>query len=326
MQGKEASEQATQAKSSVGIDVSKDRLEVHVVPSGRMLSVANSQQGIRQLKRWLGRLSLNLVVLEATGKWHRLVWRSLHASSIPVAMIDPFRARMFAKAEGTLAKTDQLDAAVLARFAAVMNPQVRPPPPQALEDLAELVAGRDAAVAQQTALSNQLKAATVGVLRRQLQTRIRQLDKDVAALEREIAARIKAEPGLERRYLILTSIPGVGKTVAATLIARLAELGSLTDKQIAMLAGLAPIADQSGRHDGRRVVFGGRGSVRRMLYLSAVSAIRCNPPMRVFYKRMRAAGKAAKLALIAVARKLALLANTLIANDRTWTPSPPAKT
>jgi transposase len=325
MQGKEASEQETKVKSSVGIDVSKDRLEVHVLPSGQTLSTANTAEGIRQLKRWLSRLQVDLVVIEATGKWHRLVWRSLYASGVAVAMADPFKARNFAKAQGILAKTDRLDAQVLAKFAALMAPAVRPPPPQLLEELAELVAGRDAAVAEQTALRNQLVAAQVSMLHRQLQKRIDRLDKDIKELEREIQARIKADAGLERRYTILLSVPGIGKTVAATLIARLAELGSLTDKQITMLAGLAPIADQSGKHQGKRVVFGGRGSVRRMLYLSAVSAIRCNPQLRAFYKRLREAGKSAKLALVAVARKLVLLANVLIANDRVWMTVPPAR-
>jgi transposase len=323
MQGKEASEQETKAKFSVGIDVSKDRLDVHVLPSSERLAVANTREGIRRLKRWLGRFDLGLVVIEATGKWHRQLWRSLHASAIPVAMIDPFRARMFAKATGILAKTDRLDAAVLARFAAVMTPAIRPPPRQALEELSELVAGRDAAVAEQTGLRNQLSAANVAVFRRQLTRRIERLVKDIEFLEQEILARIAADPNLARRYRILTSIPSIGPAVAATLIARLAELGSLTDKQIAMLAGLAPIADQSGRREGRRVVFGGRGPVRRMLYLAAVAAVRWNPDLAAFYRRLRAAGKPAKTALIATARKLIILANNLIANDRTWLPRAP---
>lgn len=318
MQGKEASEQAAKAKSSVGIDVSKERLDVCVWPSGDRRTVANAREGIRQLKRWLQRFDLALVVVEATGKWHRQVWRSLYASAIPVAMVDPFRVRMFAKAQGIFAKTDRLDAAVLARFAAIMTPAIRPPPPQALEELAELVAGRDAAVAEQTSLKNQLSAARVSVLRRQLGRRIERLAKDIAAIEAEVLARIKADPGLARRFEILTSIPSIGPTVAATLIARLAELGSLTDKQIAMLAGLAPVADQSGKHEGKRVIFGGRARVRRMLYLAAVVAMRCNPQMAEFYKRRRANGLPPKGALIAVARKLVLLANKLIANDRTW--------
>lgn len=323
MQGKEASEQVARAKSSVGIDVSKDRLDVYVWPSGDRLAVANTREGIRKLKRWLKVFDLSLVVVEATGKWHRQVWRSLFASDIPVAMIDPFKARMFAKATGILAKTDRLDAALLARFAAVMAPAIRPPPPEAIEALGELVAARDAAVAEQTGLKNQLSAARLPVLRRQLAARIKRIAADIAMLERELGRHITADDRLARRFQILISIPSIGTVVAATLIACLAELGSLTDKQATMLAGLAPIADQSGKHDGKRVVFGGRGRVRRMLYLAAVSAVRWNPQMATFYRRLRAAGKPAKLAFIAVARKMLILANTLIAKDRTWQPNAP---
>lgn len=323
MQGKEAPEQDAKAKCSVGIDVSKEKLDVYVLPAGERLTVANSREGIRRLKRWLAHFDLALTVVEATGKWHRQLWRSLHASAIPVAMVDPFKVRMFAKATGILAKTDRLDATVLARFAAVMTPAIRPPPPQALEALAELVAARDAAIAEQTSLKNQLSVAKVTMLQRQLGKRIDRIAKDIAALEQEILARIMASQEFARRYQILTSIPSIGPAVAATLIARLAELGALTDKQVAMLAGLAPIADQSGRHDGRRVVFGGRAGVRRMLYLAAVAAIRWNPQMSVFYRRLRQVGKPAKAAILAVARKLVILANKLIADDRTWLPNPP---
>jgi transposase len=326
MQGKEASEQETKVKSSVGIDVSKDWLDVHILPCGKRLRMANTADGIRRLKRRLMRFDLGLVVCEATGKWHRLLWRSLFASAIPVAMIDPFKARMFAKAQGIFAKTDRLDAAVLARFAAIMTPAIRPPPPQAVEELAELATAREAAVAEQTGLKNQLSAANVAMLCRQLGRRIARLAKDIAALEREILARIAADEGLARRYAILTSIPSIGPAVAATLVARLTELGSLTDKQIAMLAGLAPVADQSGSHDGKRVIWGGRARVRRMLYLAAVSAVRCNPALRSLYRRLRAAGKPAKVALIAVARKLVLLANTLIRQNRNWLPNAPQPT
>jgi transposase len=323
MQGKEAPEQDAKAKCSVGIDVSKEKLDVCVLPSGEYLTVANSREGIRRLKRWLAHFDLALTVVEATGKWHRQLWRSLHSSAIPVAMVDPFKVRMFAKATGILAKTDRLDAAVLARFAAVMTPAIRPPPPQALEELAELVTARDAAIAEQTSLKNQLSVAKVAMLQRQLGKRIDRIAKDIATLEREILARIMANQSLARRYQILTSIPSIGPAVAATLIARLAELGALTDKQVAMLAGLAPIADQSGSHDGRRVVFGGRAGVRRMLYLAAVAAIRWNPQMSVFYRRLRQAGKPAKTAIVAVARKLVILANKLIADNRTWSPNAP---
>lgn len=323
MQGKEASEQETKAKSNVGIDVSKSCLDAHVLPAGEALRVPNSCEGIRKLKRWLVRFDLALVVVEATGKWHRPLRRSLDASAIPIAVIDPFRVRMFAKAQGILAKTDRLDARLLAQFAAVMAPPIRPPAPEAVEELAELVVARASAVEQQTALKNQLSAAVIKFLKRQLECRIARSAKDITALEAEILKRIEADDGLARRYAILTSIPGFGFVVAATLIASLAELGSSTAKQIGMLAGLAPIADQSGARDGVRVICGGRPSVRRILYLAALTATRFNADMKIFYHRLTAFGKPPKLVIIAIARKLAVLANTLISQDRMWQPQPP---
>jgi transposase len=323
MQGKEASEQETKAKSNVGIDVSKDWLDVHVLPADQRLRVPNTCAGIRQLKRWLTHFELTLVVVEATGKWHRHVQRSLVASAMPVAVVDPFRVRMFAKAHGILAKTDRLDARVLALFAAIMTPSVRPPAPQILAELAELVTARMSAVEAQTALKNQRSAATGKFLQRQLDRRIERGDNDIAALDAAILKRIKADQGLARRYVILTSIPSFGFSTAVTLIACLAELGSMTGKQSGMLAGLAPIADQSGQREGVRVIFGGRPRVRQALYLAALSATRFNPDIRAFYQRLRAAGKPPKAALIAVARKLVALANTLISQNRTWQPLAP---
>jgi len=323
MQGKEASEQETKAKSNVGIDVSKDWLDVHVLPGGEQLRVPNTCEGIRRLKRWLTRFELALVVVEATGKWHRHVQRSLAASGIPVAVTDPFRVRMFAKARGILAKTDQLDAHVLAQFAAVMAPPARAPEPENLQELRELVVGRAKAVEHQTQLKNERSAATVKFLQRQLDRRIERGDEDIAALDAAILKGVKADADLARRYAILTSIAGVGLVTAVTLLASLPELGRCTVKQIAMLAGLAPIADQSGKREGIRVVCGGRANVRRILYLAALAATRFNADLKVFYQRMTAAGKPPKLALIAVARKLAVLANILISQDRMWLPQAP---
>ena len=323
MQGKDASEQETKVKSTAGIDVSKDWLDVHVLPCGQSLRVANTRDGIRKLKRWLLRFELALVAVEATGKWHRLVQRSLFASGLPLAVTDPFRVRMFAKAQGIFAKTDRLDARVLAQFAAVMTPTVRPPAPEALEELQELVVARESAVGMQTALKNQLSGAKNGFLVRQLKRRIARMEKDVAAIEGEIRKRIKADPTFARRYAILTSIPSFGFVVAVTLIGRLAELGTCTARQIGMLAGLAPIADDSGKHQGVRVIWGGRPAVRRTLYLAALSAARFSPAMKAVYERLIDNGKSAKLALIAIARKLAVLANTLVAENRNWELSAP---
>lgn len=323
MQGQEALEQETKGQSTAGIDSGKDWLDAHVLPSGDRLRVANNRQGIAQLKRWLRRFDLKLVVVEATGKWHRAVWRSLCASGIAVAVVDPFRVRMFAKAQGILAKTDRLDARVLALFAAVMAPPARLPAPEAMAELAELVAAREAAVAEQTSLKNQRAAAQSTFLKAHLAARIARLSQDIATLEAEIGGRIAADPALARRQAILTSIPGIGPVVAATLVALLSELGSCTAKQIAMLAGLAPVADDSGQRQGVRVVWGGRARVRRALYLAALSAARHNASLSTFHKRLIADGKQPKLAIIAVARKLAILANTLIGEDRKWQPLAP---
>jgi transposase len=316
MQGKEASEQEPQ-KCTAGIDVSKDWLDAHVLPADKPLRVPNTREGIRKLKRWLLVHKPELVAVEATGKWHRELCRSLAASGIAVAVTDPYRVRMFARSQGILAKTDRLDAKVLALFAAVMAPPCRPPAPEALENLKELITARDSAVAEQTAVKNQLSAAQDTFLKRQLDRRIARLAIDIAAIDRECLKRVKADGAMARRLQILTSIPGIGEIVAITLIANLAEMGMLGGKQIAALAGLAPIANDSGTRKGVRNIWGGRAIVRRMLYLAAVSAARCNPSFKAFYHRLTAT-KPPKVALIALARKLATLANTLICQDRPW--------
>jgi transposase len=323
MQGKELSEQATAAQSSLGIDVGKTWLDVHVLPEDQRLRVANDGQGIRRLKRWLTGFSIRTIVVEATGKWHRQLCRSLAGSGLAVAIIDPFKVRAFAKAHGILAKTDRLDARVLALFAQLLDPPAHPPAPELLDELAELIQARNGATAERTALANQRSSATLGVLKRQLARRIGMLDRHIAALDAEVMARIKADAALARRYAILISIPAVGPATAMTLIANLRELGALGAKQITMLAGLAPIADDSGERHGVRTVWAGRGKVRRALYLAALSAARFNPHLAAVYRRLAARGKPAKVALIAIARKLVILANSLIAQNRQWQPNAP---
>ncbi len=318
MQGKEMPERKTKTDSTVGIDVGKTWLDAHVLPEGEGLRVANTAQGIGKLKRWLRRFRITLIVVEATGKWHRQLHRSLHASGFPVAVIDPFRVRMFAKANGILAKTDRLDARVLAMFAAVMNPTGQPPAARAIEALRELVCGRTSAVAERTSLQNQHGAAETSFLGRQLERRIARLAKDIAGLEAEIGRRIADDPALARRQRILLSIPGIGPVNATLLSVCMPELGAASAKQIAMLAGLAPIPDDSGERQGYRRIQGGRRIVRNGLYLAALSAARHNPSLRPFYKHLIDQGKITKVALVAVARKLIVLANTLIGEDRLW--------
>lgn len=323
MQGKDVSEQATERKSYVGIDVCESWLDIHILPAAESFRLANTSEGHKQLKRRLKAHDVELVAIEATGKWHRALHRGLHAGGWRVAIVNPLRARLFAEAVGLLAKTDRLDARMLALFAASLAPPARPPTPAAIEELKELVQARSTAVAELTGLKNQRGTAETAFLRQLLKQRISRLAADIRALEREILSRIKADDSLARRYAILLSIPGIGPVVAATLLARLDELGHATEKQIAMLVGLAPVADQSGNRDGNRVIRGGRFTVRRALYLAAVTASRCNPAMKLFYERLIAAGKPPKLALAAVARKLVVLANTLLTQDRLWQPVAP---
>jgi transposase len=318
MQGKEASEQETRQKCTAGVDVSKASLDAHVLPHNKSLRVPNTPAGIKQLKRWLMQFEPELITVEATSKWHRQLCRSLHASGLAIAITDPFRVRHFALANGILDKTDKLDARVLALFAQVMSPAARPPAPEKLEELKELVTARDSAVAEQTSLQNQFAAAQGGFLKRQLKRRIRFLADCLKEIECECRNRIDADDAMATRFAILTSIPGIGAITAITLIAQLSELGALTHKQIAKLAGLAPLADDSGNREGIRHIRGGRPIVRRMLYFAAITAVRHNLAMKTFYERLRPTKDSAKPVLVAVARKLLLLANTLVGENRPW--------
>jgi len=320
MQGKVLPEARSAQPVYVGVDVCKAHLDVHLHPLDASLRLANDRDGIRRLKRQLARHQVALVVMEATGKYHRLAHRSLHQSGLAVAVVNPLRARLFAEAAGLLAKTDRVDAKMLALLGAALAPQAKPPAPEALEAVQELVRARDAATAERTALANRLALSQTGFLRSELRRRLRSLDGHIERLAAAIAQRIAADPSLARRHAILASIPGVGPIVAAELIAQLAELGCLDRRAIASLAGLAPVADDSGGSAGQRHIKGGRAHARRALYWAALAAARHNPDLKAFYTRLREAGKKPKLALTALMRKLVVLANTLLKEDRLWAP------
>jgi len=323
MQEKRLHEQTPEEPVHVGIDVSKARLDVCIHPHGRRLCVTNDRVGLRRLKRELAGFPVALVAMEATAKYHRAAHRSLHAAGLPVAVVNPRRARLFAQAAGLLAKTDAIDAHALAVLAASLAPAARPPAPEILEDLQELVRARQAAVAEATALTNRRGASRNGLLRRELARRIKSVEGHVVRLDRAIEGRIAGDPTLDRRNAILRSIPGIGPATAAALLADLAELGTCTGRAAAMLAGVAPIAADSGEHAGQRHIRGGRSHLRRALYMAALAARRHNPDLATFYRRLRDNGKKPKVALTAVMRKLVLLANTLIAEDRVWQPQRP---
>jgi transposase len=323
MQGKVLPERSDEGQVYIGLDVCKAWLDVYVHPVGRKLRVENTREGLQRLRRAVSGYDIALVVIEATAKYHRLAHRTLHAWGVAVAIVNPLRSRLFAEAAGWLAKTDPLDARLLALFGESLEPPARPPVPEAVEELQELVRGRQAAAAQAAALANRRGASRTAFLEGEIEGLLDGVRRHIARLDTEIERRIADDPALARRYEILRSIPSFGPVTAAALTACLAELGQCSNKAIALLGGLAPIADDSGDKAGVRHIKGGRAHVRQPIYMAALSAIRLNPELAAFYRRLRANGKTAKVALTAVMRKLIVLANTLVAGDRLWQPTPP---
>lgn len=322
MQGKVTTEEAMPPVYA-GIDVCKERLDVYLHPLDQVWSVANDAAGRRLLLRRLTKAEVALAVMEPTSKYHRAAHRHLDAGGIAVALVNPLRSRLFAEACGQLAKTDAIDARMLALMAERLQPEAAAPPSQIEEELQELANARSAAIADRVALANRMETTTLAFLRRELTVRLNSLAHHIERLETRIAALIASDPATARRAAILRSIPGIGPANVIAILAGLREIGRLSAKQIAALAGLAPFARDSGPGQGRRSIRGGRNELRRYLYMAAVSASRCNPDLKCFYQHLIDSGKPAKLALTAVARKLIVLANTLVAENRTWTPERP---
>jgi len=320
MQGKTPPERSAETRVYVGIDVCKDWLDVYLHPTGQKFRVANTPEGLKILKRQIAGTPVALIVMEATAKYHRQPHRTLHAAGLAVAVVNPLRARLFAEAVGQLAKTDRLDARLLAIMAESLEPRAIAPAPEQLEALQEIVRARQAAIADQTALSNQRAASQTAFLKAELGRRLAMLARHVARLDAEIERRLAADPALKRRYEIFVSIPGVGPVAAIALIAGLPELGACSGKAASLLAGLAPLACESGASIGERHIKGGRGHVRTGLYFAALTAARFNPQLAKVYKRLRQAGKTPKVAITAIMRKLVILANVLIHEDRLWQP------
>jgi transposase len=323
MQGKIPPEQSAETGVYVGVDVCKDWLDVYLHPVGHKFRAPNTPEGLRFLKRRLAAMPVALVVIEATAKYHRQAHRTLHAAGYGVAIVNPLRARLFAEAIGQLAKTDRLDARVLAIMGESLHPQALVPTDQQLEELQELVRARSALIADRTAMSNQRTASQSSFLAAQFARRLKELEKHIARLDAEIERCLNAEPALKRRYDILLTIPGVGPVAALALVVCLPELGACSGKAASLLAGLAPLACESGQKTGDRRIKGGRAIVRTSLYFAALTASRYNPQLAQTYKRLRAAGKKAKVAITAIMRKLVVLANTLVTENRPWSPIAP---
>lgn len=301
----------------VGIDVSKERLDVAMRPSGERYWVTNDKAGIEVLIQRLREIQPSLIVLEATGGFEHSVTRALTSAELPVVVVNPRQVRDFAKATGQLAKTDSIDAMVLARFAEAVRPAVRALPDEVTLELRALIARRRQITEMIVAERNRLSGASKSV-RKRIDAHIRWLEAELERADKDLDQSIRQSPIWQENQDLLQSVPGIGPVISRTLIAQLPELGELNRKQIAALVGIAPLNRDSGTLRGRRTIWGGRASVRAVLYMAALVASRRNAVIRTFYKRLRNTGKAPKVALVACMRKLLTILNSMIKHKTCW--------
>jgi transposase len=305
-------------KVHVGIDVCKARLDVALLPRGEALSLTNDEEGIEALTQKLVEASATLVVLEATGGYERPLVAALAASQIAVAVLNPRQARDFAKATGRLAKTDKIDALVLARFAEAIRPTPKAPPEAEALEFQAILARRRQIIGMMVAEKNRLGASTSKKVRSRLEAHIRWLEKELARIDRDLEEVINQSPTFKENEALLRSVPGVGPVLSRTLLAELPELGSLSPRELSALVGVAPLNRDSGIFRGRRSVWGGRAKVREALYMGALIASRHNPHIKTFYERLVASGKPKKVALVACMRKLLTILNAVMRDRTPW--------
>jgi transposase len=304
----------------VGIDVSKARLDVAVRRSGASESFLNDAAGIKELVKRLAEIQATLIVLEATGGVERGVTRALASAALPVVVVNPRQVRDFAKATGQLAKTDHIDAVVLARFAEAVRPAVRPLPDEITLELGALIARRRQITEMIVAENHRLGGASKAVKKR-IDAHLRWLEAELDRADKDLDQSIRHSPMWQENQDLLRTVPGIGPVISRSLIAELPELGKLNRKQIAALVGIAPLNRDSGTLRGRRSIWGGRAAVRAVLYMAALVASRHNGVIRAFYQRLRSAGKAPKVALVACMRKLLTILNAMIKHKTRWSES-----
>jgi transposase len=302
----------------VGIDVSKDRLDVAVRPSGELFVVGRDAEGLQSLIGRLARLSPAIVAVEATGGFETVVAASLAAARLAVVVVNPAQVRAFAQALGRRAKTDPIDAGVIAHFAEATRPQVRALPDAETRLLADLVARRRQIVAMMVAERQRQKRLTEKRLQKSIARLLAALQKELSSLEQDIDDAVRGSPAWRDKEDLLASVPGIGKTIARTMLAELPELGSLDRRKIAALAGLAPWTRQSGQWKGKSFIGGGRAPVRSALVLGAMVAARHNPDLKAFRDRLVKAGKPKLVALVATARKLLTILNAILRDQQPW--------
>jgi transposase len=302
----------------VGIDVSKDRLDVGLRPSGERFAVERNSAGLDLLVPRLKDLSPHIVALEATGGFETVVAAVLAAAGFPVVIVNPANVRSFAKALGQRAKTDPIDAAVIAHFAEATKPEPRPLPDEATRLLADLTARRRQIIEMMVSERQRERRVTAPRLKKSITRLLKALQKELSSVDVDIDDAVRGSPAWREKEDLLTSVPGVGQIIARTLMAELPELGQLGRKEIAALAGLAPFTRQSGQWRGRSFIGGGRTVARTAVFMGAMVAKKHNPTLKVFFDRLVAAGKPKMVALIAVARKLLTILNAILRDNRPW--------
>jgi transposase len=309
----------------VGIDVSKRRLDAHAIPSGEAIAVDNTADGVARLIGFLRRLGdVELVLLEATGRYERRCAADLLEAGFNVAVVNPRQARDFARALGKLAKTDRLDARTLAEFARLGHARTCEKVPENRAALDDLVTRRRQVVQMLVAEGHRLDALRQPAARQSVHRLRRALDQEREDLDRAIAQLIESDDDWRNKRDLLQSVPGIGPAAASQLVSDLPELGKLNRQEVAALVGVAPLNRDSGTLRGQRRIFGGRADLRAVLYMAALSAVRFNPVIRAFYRRLRAAGKRHKVALVACVRKLVVILNQMVRNQEPWrAPMPP---
>ncbi|HVT33268.1 MAG TPA: IS110 family transposase [Rhodanobacteraceae bacterium] len=304
----------------VGIDVSKVRLDVHARVADQDATFANDEAGIAALVAYARTRAPRLMVLEATGGLERALVATLMAAGLPIAVVNPRQVRDFAKASGRLAKTDRIDARVLAQFAQAIQPVQRALPDEAAQAFADQLTRRRQLVEMLAMEKNRLKQAPNKGVRQDLKKHIEWLQNRLRASEDGLRQAVEHSPAWQARRDLLAEVQGVGEVTVLTLIGLLPQLGQLDRKQIAALAGVAPFNRDSGTLRGRRTIWGGRAAVRQVLYMATLTAVRCNPVLKAFYTRLRANGKAAKVALVACMRKLLTILNAMLRDGQHWNP------
>jgi transposase len=303
----------------VGIDVSKDRLDVHIRPDSTAFAVTRDAEGITSLINQLAPLSVKAIAVEATGGFETVVAASLGAAGLPVVVVNPAQVRAFATALGKRAKTDPIDAAVIAHFVEATAPEIRPLPDAETQLLADLIARRRQIIAMIVAERQREKRAPAR-LKKSIQRLLKALEKELSSLDRDIDGAVRGSSSWREKEDLLTSVPGVGPNIARTLIAELPELGSLDRRRLAALVGLAPWTRQSGQWRGRSFIGGGRASVRSALFMGAMVAVQHNTILKASYDALLVAGKPKMVALIAIARKLLTILNAIIRDQKKWDP------